>query len=148
MISKILIKLYLGDYQEAQLVYNLIVKKILHICNLIKNLLYRGRSNCSFPKFLDLLEDVWGGSGYSAFRVCAFVVIFTLRFHFYIFRSTLGSKFRSLTKNQLHQQDEAYGSRLVKFVHSLSENDILKHERIENTTNYNLACKLTYMFIQ
>ena len=39
----------------------------------------------------------------------------------------------------IDQKDEAYGSPLVKVVHGLTDNEILKHEWIEYTKNYSLC---------
>ena len=75
-------------------------------------------SFCSFLNFSKFLENLSVGSGYGNFRLGAFIVIFTGCVHFYVFKGTLGKKFRKLSKKNFFyqtQQDEPCGLLLVLF---------------------------------
>ena len=110
-------------------VCSLILGKILHICNFIKNLLCQSRSNCNFLNFSESMEDVLEGSGYRAFSLCVVIVIlFILHFHFYIFKKYAGYKVKKFDQ----KISTAYGSSLVKFFYGLTDYETLKHEWIEN----------------
>ena len=128
------------------MVYSLILGKILHICNFIKNLLCQSRSNCNFLNFSESMENLLEGSAYRAFSLCVVIVIFTLHFHFYILKSTLDTKLRKFDQ----KISTAYGSPLVKFFYGLTDYETLTHEWIENAipTITISVCKLTYMYLQ
>ena len=59
---------------------------------------------CNITNFFEFLENLWASSGYRAFRLCAFIVVFAMCFYFYICKDTLGTKFRNLTKNDFLRQ--------------------------------------------
>ena len=61
--------------------FRLILAKILHICNFIKNELYHGRSLCNFQNFSKFLENLSAGSGFDTFKLCTFIVILGGCFH-------------------------------------------------------------------
>ena len=86
-------------YDQVIKSFKLILGKVVHICNFVKNVLHLGRFPCDFPNCSKFLENLWADSGYGAFRLCAFTVIFTGCFHFHIFKGALGETFRNLTKN-------------------------------------------------
>ena len=128
------------------MVYSLILGKILHICNFIKNLLCQSRSNCNFLNFSESMENILEGSAYRAFSLCVVIVIFTLHFHFYIFKKYAGYKVKKFDQ----KISSAYGSLLVKFFYGLTDYETLKHEWIENAIPAITisVCKQTYMNLQ
>ena len=66
--------------------YSLIIAKVLHNCNFVKNTVYHGGPPCSFPNFYEFLENFGAGTGYGALRLWAIIVTY---FHFYIFKYAL-----------------------------------------------------------
>ena len=76
------------SYVQLSLVTSkLILAKVIHVCNFIKDVLYHGGSTCKFVNFSQFLENLWAGSGYWAFELCAFIIMLTVCFQFFIFRT-------------------------------------------------------------
>ena len=69
----------------------------------------RTRSILQFPEFPQLPGRRLGRFVIQSFHLCAFIVIFTLCFHFYIFKGKLGTKFRNLTKTRVPLSNVAGG---------------------------------------
>ena len=92
------------------------------------------------------MENVLEGSGYRAFSLCVVIVIFTLHFHFYVFKKYAGCKVKKFDQ----KISSAYGSPLVKFFYGFTDYETLKHEWIENAIPAITisVCKQTYMNLQ
>ena len=67
------------SYVQLSLVISkLILAKVIHVCNFIKDVLYHGGSTYKFVNFSQFLENLWAGSGYRAFELCAFIIMLTV----------------------------------------------------------------------
>ena len=78
--------------------YSLILAKVLHIFNVIYYVLNYEPSPCNLPSSFEFSENRWAVSGYRTFRLCAIIVIFTSRIHFYYFKGAMCVKFRNLNQ--------------------------------------------------
>ena len=59
--------------------------KLGYIYKSMKGALHHGQSPCKFVNFSEFFKNLWVGSRYGASKLCAFIVIFTVIFLFYIF---------------------------------------------------------------
>ena len=75
------------DQKLFLVISKLILAEVRYIYNFIRAVIYQRRPPCSFVNLTKFLKNFRAGSGYGAITLCAFVVIFTLCFQFYIFRT-------------------------------------------------------------
>ena len=77
------------DYEPklSLVISKLLLWRVVHIYNFIKDVLHHGRSPYNFVNYSEFLENLWAGLRYRAFKLCAFIVLFTVCFQFYIFRT-------------------------------------------------------------
>ena len=126
------------DYEPklSLVISKLLLWRVVHICNFIKNVLHHGRSPYNFVNYSEFLENLWAGLRYRAAAVRFHCVIHCVLsvLHFQNFENVenlliltvykpcnkFGNKVRSLEiwpkTNSLCQaeQDEVYSLPLVK----------------------------------
>ena len=81
LLTKV-ISCYLQEVTRRFKWYSLILAKVIHRCNFIKNSLHLARSPCKFLNFPEFLENFGPDIEYRGFRLCAIIALYTFIFTF------------------------------------------------------------------